>query len=111
VAGERSIDDPDKEAIVRDADIAVRVSATADPAAVRAARLGLLLRSLGVPVDEETGVPAHDPDTMETPVPGVFVAGVLAAGLDIAVLVGLVQVAGWHALPAATVRTGARARR
>jgi len=41
-----------------------------------------LLRSVGVEVDPETGVPAHDPDTMETPVPGVFVAGVLAAGND-----------------------------
>lgn len=41
-----------------------------------------LLRRLGVPVNEETGVPTHDPDTMETPVPGVFIAGVLAAGND-----------------------------
>lgn len=41
-----------------------------------------LLRSVGVPIDPETGVPAHDPATMETPVPGVFIAGVLAAGFD-----------------------------
>ena len=41
-----------------------------------------LLRSLGVSVDEETGIPAHDPETMETDVPGVFIAGVLAAGKD-----------------------------
>jgi thioredoxin reductase (NADPH) len=41
-----------------------------------------LLEGLGVPVDPETGVPAHDPETMETPVPGVFLAGVLAAGHD-----------------------------
>jgi len=41
-----------------------------------------LLDSLGVPVDPHTGVPAHDPETMETPVPGVFLAGVLAAGND-----------------------------
>jgi thioredoxin reductase (NADPH) len=41
-----------------------------------------LLRELGVPLDSETGVPTHDPATMETPVPGVFVAGVLAAGYD-----------------------------
>jgi thioredoxin reductase (NADPH) len=40
----------------------------------------VLLRALGVPVDTETGIPAHDPETMETPVPGVFIAGVLAAG-------------------------------
>lgn len=41
-----------------------------------------LLEGLGVPVDPESGAPEHDPDTMETPVPGVFVAGVLAAGKD-----------------------------
>jgi thioredoxin reductase (NADPH) len=40
----------------------------------------VLLRSLGVPVDEETGIPAHDPATMRTEVPGVYIAGVLAAG-------------------------------
>jgi thioredoxin reductase (NADPH) len=41
-----------------------------------------LLEALGVPVNPDTGVPAHDPETMETPVPGVFLAGVLAAGHD-----------------------------
>lgn len=41
-----------------------------------------LLRSLGVAVDPGTGVPAHDPETMETDVPGVYIAGVLAAGDD-----------------------------
>ena len=41
-----------------------------------------LLRSLGVTVDEHTGIPAHDPTTMETDVPGVFIAGVIAAGRD-----------------------------
>ena len=40
------------------------------------------LRHLGVAIDEETGVPAHDPATMETPVDGLFVAGVAAAGYD-----------------------------
>jgi len=42
----------------------------------------ILLHQLDVPVDPETGVPTHDPETMETPVPGVFIAGVLAAGHD-----------------------------
>jgi thioredoxin reductase (NADPH) len=42
---------------------------------------GLLLK-LGVSVDEETGIPTHDPATMETNSPGVFVAGVVAAGYD-----------------------------
>ena len=41
-----------------------------------------LLEQLGVPMDRETGVPAHDPSTMETSVPGVFIAGVLASGFD-----------------------------
>jgi thioredoxin reductase (NADPH) len=41
-----------------------------------------LLRSLGVTIDAATGVPTYDPATMETNVPGVFVAGVLAAGND-----------------------------
>lgn len=41
-----------------------------------------LLRELGVAIDRTTGIPAHDPETMETDVDGVFVAGVLAAGYD-----------------------------
>ncbi len=39
-----------------------------------------LLRGMGVEVDEESGIPTHDPSTMETNVPGIFLAGVLAAG-------------------------------
>lgn len=41
-----------------------------------------LLQQLGVPIDADSGVPAHDPETMETPVPGIFIAGVLASGFD-----------------------------
>ena len=41
-----------------------------------------LLVQLGVPIDPATGIPAHDPATMETAVPGVFIAGVLASGYD-----------------------------
>jgi len=40
------------------------------------------LETLGAPIDPATGVPAHDPETMETEVPGLFIAGVLAAGYD-----------------------------
>ncbi len=40
------------------------------------------LEALGARIDPETGVPAHDPTTMETDVPGLFIAGVLAAGYD-----------------------------
>lgn len=39
-----------------------------------------LLEGLGVDVDPETGIPVHDDDTMETNVPGVYIAGVLAGG-------------------------------
>jgi thioredoxin reductase (NADPH) len=42
----------------------------------------VLLRSLGVRIDSETGIPAHDRETMQTNVPGVYVAGVVAAGYD-----------------------------
>jgi thioredoxin reductase (NADPH) len=41
-----------------------------------------LLRGLGVTVDPATGIPSHDPASMETDVPGVYIAGVLAAGFD-----------------------------
>jgi thioredoxin reductase (NADPH) len=41
-----------------------------------------LLRAIGVPIDETTGIPAHDPETLETTVPGVFIAGVVVAGYD-----------------------------
>ena len=41
-----------------------------------------LLRLLGVQIDETTGVPRHDPSTMETNVPGVYIAGVLSSGFD-----------------------------
>ncbi len=37
---------------------------------------------LGVRVDFITGIPAHDPGTMQTNVPGIYVAGVVAAGFD-----------------------------
>lgn len=40
------------------------------------------LRRIGVPIDEASGAPAHDPVTMETGVPGLYVAGVIAAGRD-----------------------------
>jgi thioredoxin reductase (NADPH) len=41
-----------------------------------------LLRDAGVPIDPVTGIPAHDPDTLETTVPGLFIAGVVVAGFD-----------------------------
>ncbi|HKW40926.1 MAG TPA: YpdA family putative bacillithiol disulfide reductase [Gemmatimonadales bacterium] len=41
-----------------------------------------LLRSIGVGVDESTGIPQHTRETMETNVPGAYIAGVLASGFD-----------------------------
>jgi thioredoxin reductase (NADPH) len=41
-----------------------------------------LLRQVGVSIDERTLIPAHDPKTLETDVPGVFIAGVVIAGYD-----------------------------
>ena len=41
-----------------------------------------LLRQVAAPIDPETGIPTHDPTTMETTLPGLFLAGVLASGFD-----------------------------
>jgi thioredoxin reductase (NADPH) len=41
-----------------------------------------LLRAAGVRVDEETLRPDHDPETLETNVPGLFVAGSIVSGRD-----------------------------
>ncbi|MYA64624.1 MAG: YpdA family putative bacillithiol disulfide reductase [Gemmatimonadetes bacterium] len=41
-----------------------------------------LLDGLGVRTDPRTGIPDHDRATMETNVPGVFIAGVIAAGYN-----------------------------
>ena len=41
-----------------------------------------LLRGTGIPIDPATGIPAHDRQTLETSVPGVFLAGVVVAGYD-----------------------------
>ncbi len=41
-----------------------------------------LLRGAGVKVDDATLKPAHDADTLETNVPGLFLAGAVASGLE-----------------------------
>ena len=41
-----------------------------------------LLRDAGVPIDATTGIPAHNPETLETEVEGIFIAGVVVAGFD-----------------------------
>jgi thioredoxin reductase (NADPH) len=38
------------------------------------------LKGIGIQIDEETGRPAFDSDTMETNIKGIYVAGVIAAG-------------------------------
>ncbi|MGY4112349.1 thioredoxin reductase (NADPH) [Aeribacillus composti] len=40
------------------------------------------LKKMGVLIDEQTGRPYYNPDTMETNVNGIFIAGVIAAGND-----------------------------
>lgn len=39
-----------------------------------------LLEQIGVPIDADSGIPAHDPLTMATALPGVYLAGVIASG-------------------------------
>jgi thioredoxin reductase (NADPH) len=41
-----------------------------------------LLAEAGVPIDPVTGIPEHDPTTLETTLPGLFIAGVVVAGYD-----------------------------
>jgi thioredoxin reductase (NADPH) len=41
-----------------------------------------LLAEAGVPIDPASGIPEHDSDTLETPIPGLFIAGVVVAGYD-----------------------------
>jgi thioredoxin reductase (NADPH) len=41
-----------------------------------------LLADAGVPIDPISGIPAHDSATLETVVPGLFIAGVVVAGYD-----------------------------
>jgi thioredoxin reductase (NADPH) len=69
----------------------VIIGAGADEEALPASRVYLmtgfapnmdLLAAKGVPIDSKTGIPSHDPDTLETAVPGVFIAGVVVAGYD-----------------------------
>ncbi|MGH7561436.1 MAG: YpdA family putative bacillithiol disulfide reductase [Gemmatimonadales bacterium] len=42
-----------------------------------------LLRSLGIRLDPESGRPEHDPETLETNVAGIYIAGSLTAGRTI----------------------------
>ena len=41
-----------------------------------------LLRDTGVSIDVATGIPQHDSKTLETSIPGLFIAGVVVAGYD-----------------------------
>lgn len=38
------------------------------------------LRSMGIDIEAGTNIPRHDPETLETNVPGLFVAGTIVAG-------------------------------
>lgn len=39
-----------------------------------------LLREMGAEFDPQTGAPVHDPETLETTIPGVYIAGVVVGG-------------------------------
>lgn len=39
-----------------------------------------LLKTMGIQIEDETGRPVFNPDSMETNVPGIFIAGVISAG-------------------------------
>ncbi|HMI57168.1 MAG TPA: FAD-dependent oxidoreductase, partial [Gemmatimonadaceae bacterium] len=41
-----------------------------------------LLRQVGVSINPKSGVPTHDDASLETDVPGIFIAGVVVAGFD-----------------------------
>ena len=41
-----------------------------------------LLSAKGVPIDPKTGIPRHNPETLETSTAGIFIAGVVVAGFD-----------------------------
>jgi len=41
-----------------------------------------LARDAGVAIDAATGIPAHDPQSCESNVPGLYIAGTLQAGFD-----------------------------
>jgi len=41
-----------------------------------------LLRSCGIEVDPKTNIPSHDPETFETNVPGLYLAGAVVAGAN-----------------------------
>jgi thioredoxin reductase (NADPH) len=96
---------PDFENRVKEGAIAVRwnsrirsinpqsvvIGSGADDEALPASRVYLmtgfapnmdLLAAKGVPIDATTGIPSHDPATLETSVPGIFIAGVVVAGFD-----------------------------
>ena len=38
------------------------------------------LKKMGINIDDETGRPLYNPDTMETNISGIYIAGVIAAG-------------------------------
>ncbi len=40
------------------------------------------LTNIGIEIDSETGIPKHDPQTFETNLKGIFVAGSIVAGYD-----------------------------
>jgi thioredoxin reductase (NADPH) len=70
---------------------AVIIGSATDQEALPASRVYLmtgfapntdLLEAKGAPIDPATGIPRHNPETLETEIPGIFIAGVVVAGYD-----------------------------
>ncbi|MEO7360665.1 MAG: YpdA family putative bacillithiol disulfide reductase, partial [Gemmatimonadaceae bacterium] len=68
--------------VVRDTDGERRIRATQVYTMTGYQPETALLTAAGVPSDAVTGVPAHNPDTLETTQSGLYIAGVIASGFD-----------------------------
>lgn len=82
VFGARVVAIEPEEVVVRSADGDQRVPATQVYTMTGYLPETGLLEQTGVPIDPVSGVPEHDPITMATPVPGVYLAGVIASGFQ-----------------------------
>lgn len=68
--------------VVRDANGESRIPATQVYTMTGYQAETALLEAAGVPLDPTTGIPAHNPDTLETTQAGLYIAGVIASGFD-----------------------------
>ncbi|MGV3707629.1 MAG: YpdA family putative bacillithiol disulfide reductase [Gemmatimonas sp.] len=68
--------------VVRDENCETRIPATQVYTMTGYQPETALLDAAGVPSDAITGIPAHDATTLETPLAGLYIAGVIASGFD-----------------------------